>query len=336
MATYDERGHVVGEVGLSVDQSVRGAGVGRRMLDASFGQAAELGVTQAYVLFLHGNSPMRALMRKMGAEVTSEDGESRAAIHINEAPEHRRVQRHVTAGGIEVFESAPKEAERLVLLVHGAGGDAWQWRRKLQPYLYQRGIRSLAVALSHHGSSTATHEGSVESYAREVQQVVEQFGAPTTVVGHSLGGYIVQRLLEVVHADEAVLVGSVPPGGLQGPELSAALQALKSIKARAVLSQAMSQPLRRAEPRVGRIQVIGGFSDTVIPPALVERTAQAYGTQAQFVPGGHALMLGRSWERVANTVANTVQHLDTLRTTAERAVAEDDDAESPRLRHRRM
>jgi pimeloyl-ACP methyl ester carboxylesterase len=57
------------------------------------------------------------------------------------------------------------------------------------------------------------------------------------------------------------------------------------------------------------VLVIGAEKDGIFTPPEVERTARAYGTAAVILPGGHDLMLDRSWQAVAERIEVFVRTL---------------------------
>jgi pimeloyl-ACP methyl ester carboxylesterase len=53
----------------------------------------------------------------------------------------------------------------------------------------------------------------------DVEQIVRQIGQPPVLVGHSLGGYVVQKFLEKHSVPAAALLTPVPPRGALGATL---------------------------------------------------------------------------------------------------------------------
>ncbi|CAM2799160.1 alpha/beta hydrolase [Actinomyces slackii] len=109
-----------------------------------------------------------------------------------------------------------------VLFVHGGYFAAWCWE-KFQPYLADRGYGSWAVSLRGHGASRTTQplrSLRLEQYVEDVVETLKAMPTRPVVVGHSMGGGIVQKVLG---ADEdlvsgVVLLSSVPPSGVGGKE----------------------------------------------------------------------------------------------------------------------
>jgi pimeloyl-ACP methyl ester carboxylesterase len=118
--------------------------------------------------------------------------------------------------GIETITYRPAEPshDTPILFVHGMWHGAWCWR-DWQEYFANEGWESHAISLPGHGSSPAM--GSVRfltmgDYLRVVRDVVGRFANPPIVIGHSMGGGLVQWYLKKVADDlpAVVLVASFP------------------------------------------------------------------------------------------------------------------------------
>jgi pimeloyl-ACP methyl ester carboxylesterase len=106
-----------------------------------------------------------------------------------------------------------------ILLVHGAWHGAWAWEETFLPYLASRGRRVLAVSLRGHGKSPlrgSLRRVRIRDYVDDVRRTVAAIEPAPVIVGHSMGGLVVQKLLEAPQAPAAVLLGSVPPRGPWG------------------------------------------------------------------------------------------------------------------------
>jgi pimeloyl-ACP methyl ester carboxylesterase len=85
--------------------------------------------------------------------------------------------------------AADPSVEPLVILVHGAWHGAWCYAG-LQALLDRRGVASLAVDLPGHGASTLPL-GDLHGDAQHVADVIEAWGRPVVLVGHSYGGAVI-------------------------------------------------------------------------------------------------------------------------------------------------
>jgi alpha-beta hydrolase superfamily lysophospholipase len=104
-----------------------------------------------------------------------------------------------------------------ILFVHGMWHAAWCWAEHFVPYFTQHGYVSYTLSLRGHGDSEGRERlrwMSLADYVSDVSQVVGQMEGPPVLVGHSMGGMIVQKYLESNEAPAAVLLASVPPKGV--------------------------------------------------------------------------------------------------------------------------
>ena len=120
---------------------------------------------------------------------------------------------------LEVLSRTPAgEAHSTPLLfVHGAYAAAWCWEEHFLQYFADAGYAAYAVSLSGHGGSPGRKQldsYSILDYARDVTSVVKELPAPPVLIGHSMGGFVVQKYLEKYQAPGAVLMCAVPPQGL--------------------------------------------------------------------------------------------------------------------------
>jgi pimeloyl-ACP methyl ester carboxylesterase len=75
------------------------------------------------------------------------------------------------------------------LLIHGIGSQSTVWHRMAE-YLSSQGYHVIAPDLSGHGLSHKTWNYSVKSWVDDIVDTLEDFPAPTLIVGHSLGGLL--------------------------------------------------------------------------------------------------------------------------------------------------
>lgn len=121
---------------------------------------------------------------------------------------------------LEVLASAPAGEVRNappLLFLHGAYTAAWCWQEHYLPFFAAAGYQCYALSLSGHGASRRREHldsYSIDDYVRDVAEVVAVLPAPPVLIGHSMGGFVVQKYLEQHAAPAAVLMCSVPPQGL--------------------------------------------------------------------------------------------------------------------------
>lgn len=142
---------------------------------------------------------------------------------------------------LEVLSAQPKGAATgaPILFVHGAFCAAWIWKEHWLGHFAAHGRPAYALSLRGHGESeghdrlrdTSLSEF-VDDLAHTVHQIIESTGRPPVILGHSMGGMVVQRWLERQSADSfrnaptaaaIILLSSVPPGGLFGTTVHMAL-----------------------------------------------------------------------------------------------------------------
>ncbi len=103
-----------------------------------------------------------------------------------------------------------------LLFVHGAWHAAWCWDEHFLDYFAQRGFAAHALSLRGHGASEGRERlrwTRLREYVEDVAQVAGQLSSPPVVIGHSMGGGVVQKYLESHPAPAAVLLASMPPAG---------------------------------------------------------------------------------------------------------------------------
>jgi len=118
--------------------------------------------------------------------------------------------------GINLIQGKPptpiKEAPALVF-IHGAWHGAWCWEENFFPYFTAKGIECYAFDLPLHGKDkdkSGINKLRIADYVVHLQQAIEQINKPVVVIGHSMGGYILQKFLVDNDCAGAVLMASVP------------------------------------------------------------------------------------------------------------------------------
>ncbi len=121
---------------------------------------------------------------------------------------------------LEVLANVKQVTQRSpILFVHGAWHAAWCWENFL-PYFADHGYGAYAVSLRGHGESEGRDRirwhSAAHDYVADLAQVIETLPQPPILVGHSMGGYVVQKYLETHQASAGVLLASLPVSGLFG------------------------------------------------------------------------------------------------------------------------
>ena len=128
---------------------------------------------------------------------------------------------------LEVIRSEPKSNAKPtpILFVHGMFQGAWAWAENFLPYFSQHGYTTYALSLRGHGKSeskVAIRWVRLRDYVEDVAQVAQLLQSTPILVGHSMGGMIVQKYVETHLSPAAVLLASAPPSGLLPSILSLA------------------------------------------------------------------------------------------------------------------
>ncbi len=130
---------------------------------------------------------------------------------------------------LEVIGCRPTGEARPVplLFVHGAFSSARQWAPFFLPYFARHGWEAKALSVRGHGESGGRDRlngARLADYVADVLAVAETLPRFPVLIGHSMGGMIVQKLLATGAAvPAAVLMCSAPPHGVLGSTLSAAV-----------------------------------------------------------------------------------------------------------------
>jgi non-heme chloroperoxidase len=228
-----------------------------------------------------------------------------------------------------------------LLLVHGMWGGSWYWAHWLRRFA-EAGWDTWAVNLrGHHGSQPGTRvDGlSVLDYVGDVARCVAELG-DVAVIGHSLGGLVVQKVAEQRPLRAAVALTSAPPRGILAVRgsvlrrLSRYTGALLSGKgfvptdadARALLFNGLTPEVARDAcarlvPESGRVArevalgmvavdatrvrcpvlVVSAERDAITPATIGRRLAARYRAEYHELAGhAHMPMLEEGWEAAAD------------------------------------
>lgn len=130
---------------------------------------------------------------------------------------------------LEFISRYPQTKTQLtpLLFVHGAFCGAWVWDEYFLPYFAEHGYAAHAVSLRGHGSSEG-HERllwtSLEDYVFDLGQAINHLDNQPILIGHSMGGVVVQKYLQDHTVPAAVLMASGPPQGMLVAGMFMALQ----------------------------------------------------------------------------------------------------------------
>ena len=123
------------------------------------------------------------------------------------------VENAVGPRGLELVSarpSGPGPHKAPLLFVHGLGHGAWCWEHWLQAAA-EAGHPAYAVSLRGHGGSAgALRTARLSDYVDDVVHTAASLPQRAVLVGHSMGGLVVQKALARYAAHAGVLVAPVP------------------------------------------------------------------------------------------------------------------------------
>ncbi|MBX9980307.1 MAG: alpha/beta hydrolase [Mycobacterium sp.] len=115
-----------------------------------------------------------------------------------------------------IAKGEPTEEHPVPLLfVHGAWHAAWCWDEHFLDFFAGHGFRVIAPSLRGHGASPGALRGAgIRDYVDDVASVAKSLPRPPVVIGHSMGGFVVQHYLQRHTAAAAILLASIRPKGV--------------------------------------------------------------------------------------------------------------------------
>jgi pimeloyl-ACP methyl ester carboxylesterase len=240
---------------------------------------------------------------------------------------------------------AQKRHHTPILLIHGAWHDAWCWEQAMAD-LAARGFEVHAVSLRGHGGSPQPPNfarSTIIQYVSDVRSAIAAVGPRPLVVGHSIGGLLLQLIITGVAGPAPELAGAVllcsSPVSLQayfaprptqneplsmGDMLKFEPRAMRAGLFRADISDAelehrvsrmvhepplvipSSMLLRPRPDRCRtRVLVIAAGHDAIYTPEVQREIAAAYRGEFVVVPNAtHDLMFDPDWPIAAASIAH--------------------------------
>ena len=234
-----------------------------------------------------------------------------------------------------------------ILFVHGAGHGAWCWREHFTGWFEERGYSVSAPDLPSHGEvdQSGVKRIPLGTYVDTVAAAARQLEPPVILIGHSMGGFIIQKHLESAKADLAILLASVPPTGVLSMIKRMATHRPRAFLHTILTGEATNSPertrdyffspdtpamvVKEAHRRLqlestralrdmmtslhpkrvkSPVVVMGAEHDWLVAPATdLIVTARAFKTTPITLPGGHDMMLDLAWEQVAHAIDCVIQ-----------------------------
>jgi pimeloyl-ACP methyl ester carboxylesterase len=120
---------------------------------------------------------------------------------------------------LEMISKYPAGEQRPtpLLFIHGTLHTAACWDVHFLDYFAQHGYAAHALNLRGHGNSEGRERlrwTRIADFVEDVANTVQQLPSPPILIGHSMGGFIIQKYLEDHNAPAAVLLSSAAPAGL--------------------------------------------------------------------------------------------------------------------------
>ncbi|OAD23522.1 hydrolase, alpha/beta fold family protein, partial [Candidatus Thiomargarita nelsonii] len=104
-----------------------------------------------------------------------------------------------------------------ILFVHGAWHGAWCWKENFLPHFAKNGYQAYALSLRGHGNSPTDKKLNrlrIADYVADIEKEVNKMSQKPILIGHSMGGFVVQKYLETHPVPAAILMASLPPQGI--------------------------------------------------------------------------------------------------------------------------
>ncbi|RMG93627.1 MAG: alpha/beta fold hydrolase [Chloroflexi bacterium] len=251
---------------------------------------------------------------------------------------------------LEIITHHPDQPKHTtpLLFIHGAWHGAWCWEETFLPYFAKHGYTAIALSLRGHGNSPNNKSlrwTRISDYVEDVHQCITQLPQTPILIGHSMGGLVIQKYLETHEAPAAILLAAVPVHGVLPASLRKAfhhpiqfLQASATMRLYPLISTydlakeaffSDNTPPELIHHIFGRLQdesflafmdmlffslprpqkvntpllILGAEKDGIFKPEEIEKSARAFGTQAEIFPNmGHDMMLEPGWQQVADRI----------------------------------
>jgi pimeloyl-ACP methyl ester carboxylesterase len=251
-----------------------------------------------------------------------------------------------------IIQKPAKRTHKTPLLFqHGAWHGAWCWQQWMD-YFASLGYEVHAISLPAHGKSSFnkkhinfyTFKDYVETLARQVETISPQ----PVVIGHSLGGAIVQKYLENHQLPGAVLLATFPAIGMlpmtlrlimrhplpmlwglltwntyewvKTPQLAHDLflnseteidtiEFQKRLVREAIMPRILF-PYARVNPRSTPFFIVGAEKDNVFTMSEQEATAKKYNARITIVKNqAHNLMIESGWKQTADAIDDWITNV---------------------------
>ena len=114
------------------------------------------------------------------------------------------------------YKAKKRKFKTPLYFVHGAWHDKWCWEENFIPFFTNLGFDVYAITLPGHDldkNNRKINLYSIADFAKALEMELNQIPETPALIGHSMGGLVVQKFLEKNPAKAYVLLASVPPSG---------------------------------------------------------------------------------------------------------------------------
>ena len=228
-----------------------------------------------------------------------------------------------------------------IVFVHGMCHGSWCWEEQFVPYFEKLGYNCISFNLPGHETEGSLQRisYSLSDYVQALRKLVESLEEPPVIIGHSMGGMILQHFLQTGTCKKAVFMSSVPPSGAlvacfrvisrypglipylvrrnligaftKYPHLMLNKPILIARYAHRMCAESFKAFLGLLMPVSHTssipILVVGGSKDALISIRELKSTANHYNAKLTIIEGGsHDLMLDEDFEKSALAIAEWI------------------------------
>lgn len=169
-------------------------------------------------------------------------------------------------------------AKQPLLFVHGMAHAAWCWEWEFVPFFNRKGYDCYTLSLRGHGKSDG-HKNirwhRIKDYLEDLENIISRIRQKPVLVGHSMGGFVIQKYL-LKHDDvpAAITLATVPSGGMLTGSLKIARYfPWPFLKGNLMLSTA---PFSESEYIVKTIAFSANASDALIAEVKKKMEPESY------------------------------------------------------------
>jgi len=196
----------------------------------------------------------------------------------------------------------------MLVFVHGMLSNADVWNPFLD-YFSERGFSCKAVNLKEGLNLRKVH---FRDYVDKVKAMVTE---EDIIIGHSMGGLIVQKVAEETTIKGGVAICSAPPKGIKFSGrivLSSSKYALKVIiKESAIVTYELGMNrIAVDEKKVNcPLLFIATKKDRLCTPEMVKRIAEKYNAEYKLYDGCHHFFCDNNWRDIAKEIYKFIMQL---------------------------